>query len=122
MRLALFWWVLIIASAAATVFGIVSASESVLRTAVTFWFLLVCPGMAYIRLLRLNKLSTELTLAVALSIAIDTVVSLAQVLADAWSVRVSVGIVIVISFFGVILQMIFLPRLPVPQPAAESEA
>jgi hypothetical protein len=119
MRGSLFWWVVIIASAAATVFGIVSDTSSVLRTTLTFWFLLVCPGMAYIRLLRLNQPATELTLAVALSITIDTVVTLGQVLANAWSVRVSVSILIIISFAGVILQMLILPHLPVQPPATE---
>jgi hypothetical protein len=44
--------------------------HSPLRLAVILWFVLVCPGMAVVRLLGLEDAATELALAVALSIAL----------------------------------------------------
>jgi hypothetical protein len=44
--------------------------HSPLRLAVILWFVLVCPGMAVVRLLAVNDAATELALAVALSIAL----------------------------------------------------
>jgi uncharacterized membrane protein len=112
MRGVLIWSVLIAAPAIATVTGMLSGTPSLLRTLVTFWFLLVCPGMAYVRLLRLDSALIELTLGIALSIAIGTIVTLAQVVAGAWSVNISVAIMVVISGFGVVLQWLILARSP----------
>jgi hypothetical protein len=45
------------------------------RPFAVLWFMLVCPGMALVRLLRLSDAMTELAIAVALSLALDTIVA-----------------------------------------------
>jgi uncharacterized membrane protein len=72
--------------------------QSPLRGVVTFWFLLVCPGMAFIRLLHLREMVVEWVLAVALSIAIGTVFAEAGVVNRIWS-----PVVIDIALAGVSL-------------------
>ena len=49
--------------------------HSPLRLAVILWFVLVCPGMAVVRLLAVNDAATELALAVALSIALAILIA-----------------------------------------------
>ncbi|UCD65119.1 MAG: hypothetical protein JSW34_06735 [Candidatus Zixiibacteriota bacterium] len=102
------WWPLIIAvSALAT--GTLTFLQAVtpLRAAVGFWFLLVCPGMAYVRLLRVKSVFFEWVLAITLSIAIDTIVAQALLVTGNWSSRVALIVVIVVSLPGIPIQIIF---------------
>lgn len=52
-----------------------------MRLALTLWLLLVCTGMAYVPLLSISSLSLELALGVIASIALDTLVATAILLA-----------------------------------------
>jgi hypothetical protein len=47
------------------------AFASPFRLITTLWFLLVCPGMAFIRLFQFDETYYEWTLAIALSISLD---------------------------------------------------
>ncbi len=85
------------------VFGNVA---SPIRPVIAFWFLLICPGMAFVRLLRIQDNSNELTLAVALSLAIDSVLAIVMVYARLWSPKWGLGILIGISVLGAALQVI----------------
>ena len=78
-----------------------------LRVVAGFWFLLVCPGMAYVRLLRVKAVFFEWVLAIALSIAIDTTVAQALLVTGNWSSRIALIVVIVVSLIGVAMQMVF---------------
>ncbi len=78
----------------------------------TFWFLLVCPGMAFIRLLQLKKIYQEWTLAIALSIALDGLIASLLIYTHHWSVAAGLIILILLSAAGALLQV----RLPGPQP------
>jgi uncharacterized membrane protein len=60
-------------------------SPGPVRAIVTIGFLLVFPGMAIVRLLRLPGTLTQLVLAVALSIAVETAATLVMVYTHAWS-------------------------------------
>lgn len=106
MRNALWWPLVITISALAA--GALTFLEALppLRAGVGFWFLLICPGMAYVRLLQLKADFFELVLAIALSIAIDTIVAQALLLTGNWSPKVALVIVIAISMAGAIVQMI----------------
>jgi hypothetical protein len=72
-------------SAVAAVALMLADSGSALRPAVLFWFLLVCPGMALVPLLELENAWTELTLGIATSLALDTLVASVMVEARLWS-------------------------------------
>jgi hypothetical protein len=55
------------------------------RAIVTIGFLLVFPGMAIVRLLGVPGTLTQLVLAVALSVAVETAATLVMVYTHAWS-------------------------------------
>ena len=78
--------------------------QSPLRGTLTFWFMLVCPGMAFIRLLHLREAIFEWVLAVALSIALGTMLAEVAVVNQWWS-PVVIGILLaVVSLFGAVMQ------------------
>jgi uncharacterized membrane protein len=80
--------------------------QSPLRGLLTFWFLLVCPGMAFIRLLNLKEAIFEWVLAVALSMALGMIFSEAAVLNQRWSPEAVSILLASLSLFGAILQVI----------------
>jgi hypothetical protein len=104
------WSAAIVASAlgvGAVTFGGVSSPA---RPFVALWFLFVCPGMAFVRLLRLGDLLTELIFALALSLALDAIVAAGMIYARAWSPDLGLALLIGISIAGVLLQHAILPR------------
>jgi len=76
-----------------------------LRPAAAFWFLLLCPGMAFIWLLELEDWYTELALALALSLTLDAVVSETMVLARLWSATWALAVLAALSVAGAVSQM-----------------
>ncbi|HEU0113475.1 MAG TPA: hypothetical protein VFQ80_02300, partial [Thermomicrobiales bacterium] len=79
------WPLAIVGSAAATAAVTLAPPGNPLRLAVVFWFLFICPGMAVVRLLGLRDHVTELTLALALSLALDAIVAGAMLYLGMWS-------------------------------------
>lgn len=79
---------------------------ALLRSIIAFWFLLVCPGLAFIPLLRLPSRAVEWTLAVALSLALGVLVSEALVLARAWTPEGGLSCLIALSLSGAGLQLV----------------
>jgi hypothetical protein len=77
-----------------------------MRPVIAFWFLLICPGMAFIRLLHLQGWITELTLAIALSLTLDTLVAETMVLNHLWSPQKGLFGLICLSLAGAALQLI----------------
>src|SRR4051794_8382675 len=68
------WWPWPLVIAVSTLCAVAAALggwEAPFRPALVLWFVLVCPGMALVRLLRLGEPVTEWTLAVALSVTLD---------------------------------------------------
>jgi hypothetical protein len=84
------------------------------RALIALWFLLVCPGMAFVRLLRVNDGAFELSLAIALSLALDAIVAGVMLYAKIWSPETALGVLIGLSCLGAVLQ--------VAQHAADSRA
>src|SRR5574340_773862 len=58
------------------------------------WFLLVCPGMAFVGLLPVKEQRTRWTLAVALSLALDALVASFLMYATLWSPNTALVILI----------------------------
>jgi hypothetical protein len=107
MRNALWWPLVIVVSALIAAILTFLQAVAPLRAAAGFWFPLVCPGMAYVRLLRIRAVYFQWILAIALSIAIDTIVAQALLVTGNWSSRVALIVVIVVSLIGVAIQMVF---------------
>ena len=87
----------------------VSDIGSPVRPLVAFWFLLICPGMAFVPLLRIKERLTEVTVAIALSIALDTIVAETMVLTKRWSPEWALFLLICMAVVGAVLQIATLP-------------
>lgn len=96
---------LLILSAGGAVLADVSGISSSIRVAIIFWFMLVCPGMAFVRLLHLDSLIVELTLAISLSITLGTLVAEAMVLARRWSPQAGLVVLAAMTIGGAMLQI-----------------
>jgi len=76
----------------------------VLRPILVFGFLLVCPGWAFVRLLPIQDPIQQAILAIALSLAIDTVVAVVLLYSGAWSSSTGLLILIAISIAGSLIR------------------
>lgn len=121
-----YWlWPLIIVGSAIAVASVtfvpaLSNLSTGLRLCVTLWFLLICPGMAFIPLLRLSNASGEWTLAIAISLALDTLVAEFMLYTERWSPPSILLILICLSLIGLLLQLLLLRQAPAqlaPEPA-----
>jgi uncharacterized membrane protein len=82
-----------------------TGNESPFRAVMAFWFLLICPGMALVRFLRIGEPFAEVSIAIALSMAIDTIVAGTMLYAGAWSTSISLLVLIYISVGGAVIQL-----------------
>lgn len=101
----IFWPITVIATSVLLFATVRQNAVTPLRTAVTIWFFLVCPGMPYILSLRLSDTLLEWTLAVALSLAIDTIVSMTILFAGLWDFKLGMIITTAIAWVGVGLHL-----------------
>ncbi len=101
-----FIWPLIILFSA-IVAGLMAGSshQALIRVLFTFWFLLVCPGMAFVRLFRFKEKLAEWVLAISLSIVIDVIVSEIAVLNSWWSLQGMVDVLAGVSVIGASIQV-----------------
>ena len=107
---ALGWPLIIVGTGIAVVLMVAANLASPLRPILAFGFLFVCPGMAFVRLLHLHNRFAEFSLAVALSLAIDTLVSEMLVLMKIWSPLGSLLMIVIISLAGAVLQLFLAPQ------------
>ena len=106
MKQTLGWPLIIIGGGIAILLIVIANWASLLRPLLVFGYLLVCPGMAFVRLLSLKNHFAELMLAVALSLTICTLISEMLVLMRSWSMMSSLVTIVVLSIVGAILQLI----------------
>jgi len=100
------WSMTIMISAVAAELLAHNDSASPLRPLVTFCFLLICPGMAFIKLLNFHDRLHEIVLAVALSLAMDLIFATIFVYSGLWSPELILLSLIVLSLFGVLCQVV----------------
>ena len=106
MTRSLWWPVILIASAIGVGLAMYLDIESPIRPVIGFWFLFFCPGMAYVRMIRIRKIAVELIAAIALSVAVNIILTSALVLASIWSSTVASGILIAVTIVGAAIQII----------------
>jgi hypothetical protein len=106
------WPLIILGSAGGVGVSVASGLGAPVGPALVLWFFLLCPGMAVVRLLGLKDHLTELTLAVALSIALDLIVAETMVLSNLWSPRGALWTLVGVSICGAALQLTRLPARP----------
>lgn len=111
------WPAIIAGSALAAGALVYSGSASPIRPALVLWFLLICPGMAFVPLLRVAGLATELMLAIALSLALDAIVAIGMLYSRLWSPGWGLAALIGASLAGALAQLIW--RRAPPKEAIE---
>ena len=100
-------WPAVIAASAVAAGGLVLGEvTSPTRSIVVAWFLVICPGMAIVRLLPVASGVIVLTLAVALSVALDALVAIPMLYAGAWSPTRGLVVLIALSLLGAALQAV----------------
>lgn len=104
-------WFVIAVGALLTGFLFVIAADSWLRALLTTLFLLVGPGLAIVRMLRIADGITEMTLAVATSLGLETVLSTALLVMGWWSPGRALAIVIAITLLCLIISVARQPGL-----------
>lgn len=99
-------WPIIIATSA-VVIGVLVFGDVVspIRPIVALWFLVFCPGIALVRLLRLQEVWTEVALATAVSLSLDVGVASMLVYSGYWSPKLGLAILISVSLLGAALQL-----------------
>ena len=91
------WTAILVASAVLAGALEVAGLQSPLRLAVILWFVLVCPGMAFVRLLDLDDAAAEFALAVTVSIALAMAVGGAALYSGLWAPGATLAILIAIT-------------------------
>jgi uncharacterized membrane protein len=81
-----------------------------MRPFLALWFLLICPGMALVRFLGIQDSLTELVIAIALSLGLDTAVAMVMLYIGFWSIQLGAVILIGMSTLGAIIQIISASR------------
>jgi hypothetical protein len=99
-----------ILSGAATGFAYTVNDQGPIRVILAFWFLMVCPGLPWVRQLRLTSRLVEWPLIAAVSLALDTVVATAYAYAGVWSTPNCLLTLIGVSYIGAVLLLIQGPR------------
>jgi uncharacterized membrane protein len=100
-------WTIVIALS--TVLVVVFAQNDVaspLRPIAALWFLLICPGMAFIQLLNFNDHLYEIVLAIALSLALDLIIASIILYTQQWSPDLILLILVSLTSFGVLCHLI----------------
>jgi hypothetical protein len=106
------WFVVLAATEAVIVILVYGDVRSPVRVVAVLLFLLICPGMAWIRLLQLSEPLTELMLAIALSIAIDGALPGAMVYAGRWSAAAALAAVLALTLAGGAVETVCVVRKP----------
>lgn len=74
MKVAWLWPLAIFLSTLAVIFFVLIAPGTAVQPYIVMWFLVMCPGMAWVRLLHFNQIIVELTLCITVGLSIDAIV------------------------------------------------
>ncbi|MGN6168729.1 MAG: hypothetical protein ACTHQQ_11240, partial [Solirubrobacteraceae bacterium] len=92
----LFWLLaraaIIVALTAGCITAVATGWVSPVRVVLALGFLLLCPGLAFAEVLEIRDLPQRLTIAIGVSLALDTLLSLLLVYVGAFSITVVVSI------------------------------
>lgn len=105
------WPLLIIVLAALSLVIVLPDVEFAARAPVVLAFALIGPGMALVRLIRLDEPWVELLLAVVVSLCLAGVVSTATIYAGAWSPQFTLMVLIAVSLGAVLTDLLREPRV-----------
>ena len=97
------WLALVLASTIAVIVVSVVGVPEVVRAPITVWFIAFCPGMAVVRLLRIDDAVAEAMLAFAVSFALAGLVPGVFLYLGAWSPGWSLAVLVAITVAGLAL-------------------
>lgn len=100
------WPIAIVVLALAADLAVVANVHAAVRAIVVLAFLIVGPGLAFVRLLGIARSYVELTLAIALSLTLDTVVAETLIMARVWSVSAAMATLVFLTVLGAVLQIL----------------
>ncbi len=106
-----FWPVILVVSAMGTGVLFFVDGHSPLRPFVVLWFLMVCPGMAVVRIFNVHEILLEWVLALSLSISLAGIISSIMIYTHIWSPGLGLGILITITVAGVVVQTLLNLRI-----------
>ena len=101
----LVWPIVIIISSMLAALAGLSINSGPVRAALIFWFILICPGMAFVRLIRPGDLLSEIMLSIGASLVVSTLIAGIQLITHQWSPLMELGILIAVSLLGASLQI-----------------
>lgn len=101
------WASFIILASVATAIVLWGTLALSVRPIIVAGFLLICPGMAYVRLLGIENPFAEWVLAVACSLALDTFIAGVLVYAQIWSAHTAMIVLLATSIVGALAQIVF---------------
>jgi hypothetical protein len=99
------WPAALLASSAAVAVTTYVWTSSPARPLVTTWFLLVCPGMALVRLLPQRGALTAAVLAIATSLSLETLLAETMLEANLWSPGSTLAILLAVTIAGSLAQL-----------------
>lgn len=105
------WLAMLLAASATVAVLAYTGVHSPVRVVLVPPFLLVFPGMAWVRLLRISEQAITLILAIALSIVVDTTVPGTLVYAGSWSASAALAVVLGLTLTGGLCEALFAFRL-----------
>jgi hypothetical protein len=100
------WPFIIIVSTALVYVAYLEHLTPALRVAITLWFILFCPGMAYVQLLGITNPLVQWTIAVAVSFSIVTLTAIVMLFLDNWSSLLGLQIISGITLAGAIAHIV----------------
>ena len=110
-----YWRIAVIGVLLVPTFALSAVSDvpslDTIRAAVTLAFMAAGPGMALMVLLRLDDLLLELSLALALSVVLETIVAMAMLLLKHWAPSGGLTVLEVVAVIGAVAQASQVTRL-----------
>lgn len=100
------WPVILVLSAIAACLAVAIIPDTPVELVIIMWFLFVCPGMTFVRFLRLQEPVMEWVLALALSFAIDGLIAGILIYTGVWSSARTLAIVVGVCVAGALGQLI----------------
>lgn len=98
------WSVVIMISAVVAGLMVLTNTPSAARFIIVVGFLLVCPGMMFVRFFNFNEPLVEWMLAIALSLVVDAVVPGLMLAIGRWSTTGAFTVILGLTVLGVIAQ------------------
>lgn len=104
------WPGVILSSAIAVVVLAAVDVATPLRTLLSVWFLAVCPGMAWARVVGFPDPAWRWTFAIASSVSFELLLALGMVYGGLWSVGGALALLAILAVIGALLDVLVVSR------------